>query len=181
VFASGAEAWAGPLETDDATEGGKVMAEGLTSPWWAFVLLGLGAGILSGGLGIGSGTLLIPVLVLLLSFSQKSAQGTSLAVMVPMALVAAILYQMNPDIHLPSWPIALLALGAIVGALIGAELAHWLPGHTLRTIFAIYIIIVGVRMLWGVRKPEPPPGENAVSAAPSDLSNPGKGIPHASG
>jgi len=41
--------------------------------WWAFVLLGLGAGILSGSLGVGSGLLLIPVLVLVCALPQKSA------------------------------------------------------------------------------------------------------------
>ena len=59
------------------------------SPWWRFVLLGVVAGIISGMLGLGSGTLLIPALVFLFAFPQKSAQGTALVVMVPMALVGA--------------------------------------------------------------------------------------------
>ena len=47
----------------------------LFNPWWVFVLLGFCAGILSGALGLGSGTILVPTLVLLFGFMQKSAQG----------------------------------------------------------------------------------------------------------
>jgi uncharacterized membrane protein YfcA len=55
-----------------------------------FILLGICAGTLSGLLGLGSGIILIPTLVLLCGFAQKSAQGTTLAVMVPMILVGAL-------------------------------------------------------------------------------------------
>lgn len=51
----------------------------LPNPWWVFVLLGICAGLLSGTLGLGAGTIIIPTLVLLCGFEQKSAQGTALA------------------------------------------------------------------------------------------------------
>ncbi len=69
----------------------------LSNPRFVFVLLGICAGVLSGALGVGSGILLIPTLVLFCSFEQKSAQGMSLAVMVPMALVGALRYWKNPQ------------------------------------------------------------------------------------
>ena len=126
------------------------------SPWWVFVLLGLCGGVLGSLLGIGAGTLFIPILVLFMTFSQKTAQGMSLAVMVPMALVAAIRYKLSSegtfDLHL----VALLAAGAVVGALLGAELAQRLPANVLRRIFAVYIIVMGVRMLWPAPEPVPP-------------------------
>lgn len=111
------------------------------------MLLGVVAGVLSGTMGIGSGTVVIPALVLLFAFSQKSAAGTCLAVMVPMALVGALRYWMNPRIELRVSYIALIALGAVIGALVGSELASRLPGHVLRRIFAVFIIVVAVRML----------------------------------
>ncbi|MHC4545613.1 MAG: TSUP family transporter, partial [Planctomycetota bacterium] len=50
------------------------MISQLSNPWWVFVLLGICAGVLSGLLGLGSGIILIPTLVLLCECKQKSAQ-----------------------------------------------------------------------------------------------------------
>jgi len=58
-----------------------------------YLAFGLVAGIMSGLLGIGGGIFIIPVLVLLLGFSQQTAQGTTLAMMVPpIGLLAAWAY-----------------------------------------------------------------------------------------
>ncbi len=118
----------------------------LSNPWWVFILLGIGAGIVSGTLGLGSGTVIIPALVLLFSFEQKSAQGTALAVMVPMALVGALLYWKNPNIEMNKIVIGLIIFGALAGTLAGAELASRLPSHILRKLFAIFLVIVAVKM-----------------------------------
>ena len=139
--------------------------EGLTNPWWAFVLLGTAAGLLSGALGVGSGTVLIPGLVLVLLLPQKAAQGTALAVMVPMVLVGAIRYKMNPAIDISTLYVGLLASGAVVGALLGVELAQHLPAALLRKAFAIFIVLVGIRMLWTASGARTPPREDA-SATP---------------
>lgn len=67
-----------------------VMTGQFSHTWRIFVLLGICAGTLSGLLGLGSGIILIPTLVLLCGFAQKSAQGTALAVMVHMVLVGTL-------------------------------------------------------------------------------------------
>jgi uncharacterized membrane protein YfcA len=118
----------------------------LSNYWWVFILLGVFAGIVGGALGLGSGTVVVPVLVLLCSFGQKSAQGTALAVMVPMALVGAVRYWKNPEIEMNAAVIVLMVLGALAGVLAGTELAGRLPNHTLRKVFAIYLVIVAVIM-----------------------------------
>ena len=134
------------------------MPQELTSIWWGLVLLGLGAGILSGTLGLGSGTILIPVLVLVFALPQKSAQGTALAVMVPMALLGAARYWMNPDIEEDLRLVGLIVPGALIGSLIGTELAARVPGHALKKIFAAYLLIVAVKILifspWSKGRPE---------------------------
>ena len=126
----------------------------LSNPWWFFILLGIGAGILSGTLGIGSGIILVPVLVLACGFEQKSAQGMSLAIMVPMALVGALRYWKNPDIEMNTLVIGLVICGALAGVLAGTELVFRLPSHTLRKIFAIFLAIVAVRMFTASPRPE---------------------------
>lgn len=135
----------------------------LSNPWWVFVLLGICAGILSGLLGLGSGIILVPALVLLCSFEQKSAQGMALAVMVPMALVGALRYWKNPEIEMNAAVIGLIILGALAGALVGTELAARLPGHILRKVFAVVLIIVAVKMLMPPTKPKRAGFDNSLT------------------
>ena len=123
------------------------MAGELASIWWGLILLGLCAGVLSGALGLGSGTVLIPGMVILFAFPQKSAQGAALAVMVPMALLGAMRYWYNPDIEVNFAAVGLIVAGALVGSLIGTELAGRVPGHVLKKVFAVFLAIVAVKML----------------------------------
>jgi hypothetical protein len=125
----------------------------LLSSWWPYYLLaGLLCGIYSATFGVGSGTILVPILVLIFGFAQKSAQGTCLAVMVPMALAAAIRYKFNPNIDVDLQAAAILAIGGVIGAVIGAGIAGRISDTTLRKMFAVIMIIVAIKML--VTKPE---------------------------
>lgn len=127
----------------------------LTNPWWAYyVLLGIFAGILSGSMGLGSGIIVIPTLVLLFGFAQKNAQGTALAVMVPMALVGAFRYWKNPEIELNGLVIALIVCGALVGVIIGTELVFRIQGPVLKKIFAVVLVIAAARMFIGASGPK---------------------------
>jgi uncharacterized membrane protein YfcA len=129
------------------------MLSQLSNPWWVFVLLGIGAGLVGGALGLGGGTIIVPTLVLICSFGQKSAQGTALAVMVPMALVGALRYWRNPAIEIHALPIGLIICGALAGVLVGTELASRLPSHILRKVFAAVLMIVAIRMFITSKKP----------------------------
>lgn len=128
----------------------------LTNCWWIFVILGICAGIVSGLLGLGSGSVVVPVLVLLLAFDQKAAQGTALAVMVPMAMLGAFRYWRNPEIEVSLLVVLFIVVGAIGGVLIGTELAGRLPSHILRKAFAIFLAIVAVKMFTASPKPQRP-------------------------
>jgi uncharacterized membrane protein YfcA len=138
----------------------------LPGEWWGFVLLGVGAGIVSGLLGVGSGTVMVPALVLIWGFGQKSAQGMALAVMVPMALIGALRYWRNPAIELHGWVIALIVLGAVAGTMAGTELAARLPAGVLRKSFAVFLMIVAVRMFTASPRSEKTPlrGQTDVKA-----------------
>jgi uncharacterized membrane protein YfcA len=135
----------------------------LSNARWFFVLLGICAGILSGLLGLGSGIILVPTLVLICSFEQKSAQGMALAVMVPMALVGALRYWRNPAIEMNVAVIGLIILGALAGALLGTELMARLPGHILRKIFAVVLVIVAVKMFITPTRPKQPGLEDSLT------------------
>jgi len=104
--------------------------------------------MLSSGLGVGGGIILVPALVLLLACPQKSAQGMSLALVVPMAALGAIQYARMPGVHLQWLPILILMAGAIAGVLMGARLVKSLPDLWLQRAFAVLLIVVAARMLW---------------------------------
>ena len=125
----------------------------LSNPWWVFVVLGIGAGLMGGALGLGGGTLIVPTLVLVCSYGQKSAQGTALAVMVPMALVGALRYWRNPAIEIHALPIGLIICGALVGVLLGTELASRLPAHILKKVFAAVLVMLAIKIFITSSKP----------------------------
>lgn len=125
------------------------MISQLSNPWWIFILLGICAGVLSGALGLGAGIILVPTLVLLCDFEQKSAQGMALAVMVPMVMLGALRYWMNPEVEMHGTIIGLIIFGALAGVLAGAELALRLPSPLLRKLFAAVLLLVAVKMFIG--------------------------------
>jgi uncharacterized membrane protein YfcA len=111
-----------------------------------FLLLGLIAGIFSGLIGIGGATIIIPVLVLLFGLSQHTAQGTTLALMVPpIGLLAAWTYYRAGYVDLKI--AALICIGFFVGGLIGAKFAAEIPDLLLRRIFGVVLFLMSLRMI----------------------------------
>jgi len=109
------------------------------------VLVGAAIGLFSGLFGIGGGTIAIPALVLLFGYSQQTAQGTSLLVMVPTALMGAFAYWQGGRLNV--WTAAALMVGSIAFARLGAVLALMLPQAQLKTMFALFLVIVAARMM----------------------------------
>ncbi|WP_336646390.1 sulfite exporter TauE/SafE family protein [Microbacterium sp. USHLN186] len=109
-----------------------------------FIGIGLTAGLLSGLFGVGGGTVIVPLLVLLLSFDQRRAAGTSLAAIVPTAAVGVISYAASGSV---AWiPALILAAGAVVGAQIGARLLPRVSQSALRWGFVVFLVIVIVSL-----------------------------------
>ncbi len=112
------------------------------------LILGLIAGISSGFLGIGGGTIIIPALVYVLGFTQHQAQGTTLALMIPpIGLLAAIKYYQagNVDIRVA----ALICVGFFIGGLIGASFVTPIPDQLLKKLFGVFLIGVALKMILG--------------------------------
>lgn len=106
--------------------------------------IGLLAGLMSGLFGVGGGTVIVPLLVLGLSFDQRLAAGTSLAAIVPTATVGVISYALNDAV---AWiPALLLAAGAVVGAQIGTWLLPKLSITALRWAFVAFLVAVIVSL-----------------------------------
>lgn len=111
-----------------------------------YVLLGLVAGIFSGLIGIGGAIIIIPSLVLLFGLSQHTAQGTTLALMVPpIGLLAAWTYYKGGFVDLKI--AGLICLGFFVGGLLGARYAVAIPAVLLRRIFGIVLLMAALKMI----------------------------------
>lgn len=107
--------------------------------------IALVAGLVNGLLGIGGGTIVIPAMVFLLSIPQHQAHGTSLAIMMPTAVVSALIYYFNGNVDMGVfWRV----VGSnIVGGYIGARIMPHIPSKRLRQIFGMFMLIAGVRMV----------------------------------
>lgn len=113
--------------------------------WLKLLAIGLVTGLVNGLLGIGGGTILIPCMVFLLGISQHQAHGTSLAIILPTALVSAFIYGLNNDLNIR---LALqVALGGIAGGYLGARLMNFIPALTLKKFFAVFMFLAGLRMV----------------------------------
>ena len=110
------------------------------------VLIGLVAGAFSGLVGVGGGIIIVPALVLLLGFSQKNAQGTTLMMLaLPVGALAAATYFKAGYVHVKA--ALLLALGFIVGAAVSAHFAVKLPEHTMTRVFGGVLLVVAAKLL----------------------------------
>ena len=141
----------------------------LASCWWLFIVLGVCAGLVCGTLGLGGGIVFVPALVILWGFEQKSAQGTALAVMVPMTLLGALRYWKNPEIDMSLTIILLIVIGALAGVLAGTELASRLPNQVLRKVFATFLVVAAVRMF--IASPGPKQSEPNTSLTNQNNAN----------
>ena len=111
------------------------------------MLIGLAAGTLSGMVGVGGGIIIVPCLVLVLGYTQKEAQGTSLAVLLlPVGIFAVMNYYKQGQINLP---VALIvSLSFLIGGYFGSKLALSWDEEKLKKIFAVTIMLVAIKMLF---------------------------------
>jgi len=116
------------------------------------ILTSLGIGILAGIIaalcGVGGGVVMVPAFVLLLGIAQKNAVATSLAIIIPTALVATIQNSKN-GLLTGQWKIILFtALASTLMAWFGAGLLTTMRNETLTRIFGFVLVVFGARMLW---------------------------------
>jgi uncharacterized membrane protein YfcA len=111
------------------------------------LIVGAAAGMLSGLVGIGGGIIIVPSLVYFLSFSQKSAQGTSLGILLlPVGILAVLQYYKAGYVDVKT--VWLVAIGFLAGSFFGSKIALSLPQETVKKIFAIFLILIAVKMLF---------------------------------
>ena len=110
-----------------------------------FIAIGLAAGVLAGIFGIGGGIVIGPALILLAKFQPQTATGTSLgALLLPVGALGAWEYYRRGHLNIAAslW----IAPGLLFGAWAAARLAQNLSGPQLQKAFAIFLVLIAIRV-----------------------------------
>jgi uncharacterized protein len=108
------------------------------------ILVGIGvtAGVLSGLFGIGGGLVIVPALMLFAGFSQLTANGTSLAVLLmPVGFAAVANYYRHGNVNFKA--ALIIAVSLFVAAAVSSSFAQRINPTCLRIIFGILTVIMG--------------------------------------
>ena len=110
------------------------------NPIW-LIVIGVAVGLYSGIMGLGGGTIMIPILVLALGFGQHKAVATSLAVMIPPVTLPAVIKYYREG-HVDPWVAAWVAVGVLCGTPVGATVAGYLSDRALKLVFGFVLVYV---------------------------------------
>lgn len=106
-----------------------------------FGLAGVVSGVIA-GMGMGGGTLLIPILTIFLDVEQKIAQGINLIVFVPMSLVALVIHCKN---KLVDFKVGIpIIISGVIASVCGSLLVMKLSGVIIQKIFGGFLLLVGI-------------------------------------
>lgn len=126
----------------------------------SFVATGMLTGLLAGLLGIGGGVVIVPALsVIFVYFGVIPAENVMhVAVSCSLAVIVfTALSTVRTHVHVGQvlWPLYYrLVPGVVVGVLMGVLVADLLPGHIIKMLFGLFLLIVGLRMLFMVKPPQ---------------------------
>lgn len=124
----------------------------LLSGWlkiMALLIAGVLTGFLSGMMGIGGGSIMVPAMVILVGIDQHTAQGSSLLTMVPTGIAGALTHFRLGNVRTNL--LTGLIAGVCIGTYFGGQVAHLMQGSTLRAVFAAMLIWTGLRYIQGKR------------------------------
>lgn len=111
------------------------------------IMVGVAAGLLSGLVGVGGGIVIVPALVYFLSFTQKTAQGTSLGlIMLPVGILGVLQYYKQG--HVDFRVVGILAIGFLAGSYFGSRISLSMSQESVKKVFAVLMMIIAVKMFF---------------------------------
>ena len=111
------------------------------------IIIGLVAGTLGGMVGLGGGIILIPALILIMKLDQQTAQGTSIAVMLPpIGLFAVYNYYKAGYVNMKY--AFVIAMAFMVGGYFGSSLALKLSPDVMRKVFSVVLVVIAIKMFF---------------------------------
>jgi len=109
-------------------------------------IIGMVIGFINGLFGAGGGSLLVPALEKFAKYETRKAHATTVAVILPLSVVSAIVYIWGIDVD---WrAVAWVSAGGIAGGLVGAKLLSKLAGMWLNILFGLFLAFGAIRMLF---------------------------------
>ncbi len=130
------------------------------------LLAGLGTGIAGGLFGVGGGIVLIPIMTGLFKLTQHRAHGTSLAVIGATALVSVTVYASHGNVTW--WTALFVAVASIFTARLGARLTTRFSPFGLAKVFAVFLFIVALRLLF--KAPAAAAAASHVAPGPASIA-----------
>lgn len=116
----------------------------------ALVLVGLAAGALAGLLGVGGGVVMVPAMIVLFSISPVIAKGTSIAVIIPTAMMGTWRNRANGNLDLRA--AAIVGFGGIAPAVFGGFIAAYMSDSVSNILFATLMLGIAARTIWQQRR-----------------------------
>lgn len=110
-----------------------------------FLILGGLVGGIIGGMGMGGGTLLIPILTIFLGIEQKNAQAINLIAFIPMAVIVTAINIKRKDIDYKS--VFTVAIPALATSVVSSLFVEKIDGKILSIGFSVFLIILGTIMM----------------------------------
>jgi uncharacterized membrane protein YfcA len=141
VFGAVRYTWSGDVDFSDAVLIGDLLTSALV-----IAALGVFAGVISGLFGVGGGIIFVPALTLILGRHQLQAEATSLAAIVPVAIVGS--WRQHRE-GLVRWKTAaIIGVASIGGVLAGAEVATSLSNKALERAFGVFLVAASIQLGW---------------------------------
>lgn len=111
------------------------------------IIIGVACGFVNGFFGGGGGMIVVPMLIAMLGYNQKQAHATSIAIILPITLVSAIIYLIGGKCDYGI--IAICSGGVFLGGILGALILKRASNKILGYLFAAVMAFAGIRMLFG--------------------------------
>ena len=134
------------VDTSEATGRGPLSFVGAI----VLVLVGVATGVLAGLLGVGGGIILVPAMVVGFGLPAAIAKGTSLAVIVPTAIMGTIRNRKNRNADLRA--AAIVGLSGVLFSFLAGKISIGMSERLSNSLFAALLIVVGIRMLFQLRR-----------------------------
>jgi hypothetical protein len=110
-------------------------------------IIGLAAGFLGGMIGLGGAIILIPAMVMFLAMDQRTAQGTTIAIMLPpIGFFAAFNYYKAGYVNIKY--ALVIAIVFMIGGYLGSKVALNIPVSVLKKVFAVVMVLIAAKMIF---------------------------------
>jgi uncharacterized membrane protein YfcA len=116
-----------------------------TSRTLKLAAIGTAGGIFSGLLGVGGGSVIVPLLLIWLAYGEREATGTSMMAIVVIAAIGVTIQAFYGNVNPPN--AALVGVPAIGGAVVGTALQQRVPERAISLLFAVLLVVIAIELI----------------------------------